>query len=518
MSAILGNDVQPAYKIPFFERWSERVNRWCRWRWLPLVLFVLGLLRGLAALLAYPPAHVQDSFVYLFYAQRLGGADIPGLGELVPPLYPLMLLVTYVWFDSLYLQIIVQWLMSAALAPLYYAALRPLNPVMALLVAGVVLFDFQTATAFNFIATEPLYIFLLAVAFFLFMRQRPSQGIPWAGDFAAGGVVVLLMLTRAVARLLFVPLAILFALKTRSLRRTGALIGGYGGVFLLFTLLSLSSGGENAGAGSSNYMLLGVLLRHPEWVSAENGANSAEYLEIQQDCQDLIQRCYEARHGTIEGLGSLITGAAIETIRAQPFAFIELLWRDTDNFLGLSAQQLGIDEDTPAAAQCRNLESLDALTPEQARFFSWSWGMEQYIAERFDDFKAAYIEMRHALCPPTPASPVMRDVVDWLMFRYRSLGRPDAYLWYGALVVLTLVWHRARRYWYVLLVSLAILLNHALISALLSNIQPRYVLVTNPFRALLLVLLGFVVLDIGLHSLDWFLARRRAAKTTTNVI
>ena len=42
-------------------------------------------------------------------------------------------------------------------------------------------------------------------------------------------------------------------------------------------------------------------------------------------------------------------------------------------------------------------------------------------------------------------------------------------------------------------VRYGVLLYHALISAVIDNVQPRYVLVVNPFRAILLALLALIL-------------------------
>ncbi|MBZ0309600.1 MAG: hypothetical protein K8I82_26285, partial [Anaerolineae bacterium] len=74
------------------------------------------------------------------------------------------------------------------------------------------------------------------------------------------------------------------------------------------------------------------------------------------------------------------------------------------------------------------------------------------------------------------------------------------------LLVLVVPW--ARRYWLPFLTAMAFLFNHALASAVLNNVQPRYVVVVNPFRAILLVLLVYLVVKAALLLLDGVLARR----------
>jgi hypothetical protein len=104
-------------------------------------------------------------------------------------------------------------------------------------------------------------------------------------------------------------------------------------------------------------------------------------------------------------------------------------------------------------------------------------------------------------------------VVDYLMFRYRSLGRPQPYLYYGGLILLVLFLPWARRYRLVLWSAGGILLYHTLISAVIDNVQPRYVLVINPFRAILLALLALILLQLGVLLVDWVTTRRKKTAT-----
>ena len=117
-----------------------------------------------------------------------------------------------------------------------------------------------------------------------------------------------------------------------------------------------------------------------------------------------------------------------------------------------------------------------------------------------------------SLCPPLPHVPQFRSAVDFLSWRYRSLGRPQPYLWYGALVALVLLLPWARRYAVPVAASGVVLLYHALISAVIANVQPRYVVVVNPMRAILLCTLIYLVLRLAGYAVDWALSRRRVSR------
>jgi hypothetical protein len=95
--ATLSKDSAPANFGPL-----DSLSRIATQRWVIGLLLVLGLGRALLSLLAYPPAHGADSLAYFFYAERLYGLDLPGLGQVVPPLYPILILISYKWLGSAY--------------------------------------------------------------------------------------------------------------------------------------------------------------------------------------------------------------------------------------------------------------------------------------------------------------------------------------------------------------------------------------------------------------------------------
>lgn len=474
-------------------------------------LFGLGIVRGLISLLAYPAARGADSLAYFFYAERLYGLDMPGLAQVVPPLYPILILVTYKWLSSAYLLIALQLLMSAAIIPLFYEAVKRVDSVLALLVSVVILLDFQLAVVFNFISTEPLYVFLLALSFNLFMRVawRDSAG-PRAMTAAAGISLVLLLLTRAVARFMILPLALVYLLQRRNWKQLALFVGGFGVSLLLWSLVSQSLLAQVEGVSSSTYMVTGIVRRNSEWLAPENGPATAVFIDLQETCagQRLkFYTCYEYERGTTDGLIPLIINTTIETVRANIGPYTVEVWGNLNRFLKLSGQQLGFDPGTPSAAQCANPDGwVDALALEDTYGYgwNWAWGVRRYIDNNFETFRAYLRPIIKSLCPPLPDSAGVRQVVEYLTFRYRSLGRPNPMLWYGALFALTLIvpWVR-RRYLTLVLAGSVYLFNHALISAVIDNVQPRYVVVTNPFRAILLVTLVYLVVGLLYQAWVW---------------
>lgn len=486
--------------------WTKLSDYLSKNRWIVWVLFALGLARGLLGLLAYPPALGADVAAYYFYAQRLAGLELSGLAEVVPPLYPVLILISFNWLGSAYPLVALQWLMSAALAPLYYDAIKRIDPLLALVVGLVVLFDYQTALMFNFISTEPLYVLLLALSFNLFMRAS-WRDASYTTTAAAGVSLLLLLLTRAVGRFLIIPLALVHLLRVRSWRHTLALIAGFGLSLGAYSLLSQLALNQVEGVSSSTYMVTDVVLRNRGWLDPANGPATAEFVELDEYCNDRAKFyiCYQDLHGTADGLVPLMVNTALEVIRANLVPMVSSTWANLNEFLKLSGQQLGFDESSPGEAQCRNVEErINALTPQDLRGRIWAWGAQDYVESNFEVFRAHLLTLQTILCPPLPDLPAVREVVDFVNFRYRSLGRPNPMLWYGALLVLALVipWAR-RRYLTLVLAGSTYLFNHALISAVIHNVQPRYVVVTNPFRAMLLLTLVFII-----AGLLWQMAKR----------
>jgi hypothetical protein len=113
------------------------------------------------------------------------------------------------------------------------------------------------------------------------------------------------------------------------------------------------------------------------------------------------------------------------------------------------------------------------------------------------------------MCPPWPDNDNVSAAVDRLALRYKSLSRPRPYLWYASLGVAVLVipWARRRLLFPVLLAG-AILANHAAISALVFNVQPRYIAVMNPYKGFLLFALLYIIAVLALRLLDAWLVRR----------
>ncbi len=78
--------------------------------------------------------------------------------------------------------------------------------------------------------------------------------------------------------------------------------------------------------------------------------------------------------------------------------------------------------------------------------------------------------------------------------------------------VLLVPW--ARRALPLVLIAGAVVANHAAASAVVLNVQPRYIAVVNPYKGVLLLALAWVLGLLALRLLDEWLARRAVRDTS----
>lgn len=504
-------------RLVWWERTLHNLSLVSASRWVPILFLVAGCVRALILLLSYPPAHGSDFETYFLYAESIGGnASFDRMAYVTPPLYSIFIYLTYHVFGSAHLLIALQFVMSSLVPVLYYLALKPFGALFAVFSAAIILVDPQLGIVFNFTSTEPLYVFLLALLFFAFTyRSEARTAKVWTfADGIPGLTLVLLLLTRSVARYLIVPLAIIFLLRTRNWQRTLVFLGGFAVSLLIYSLISLAVWGRVEGLGSSNYMLDGFLFRNPDLVSETHGANSRMWLEAEQRCYpsrcdtrygcDIYHEpliCLEDEAGSWDSGVDVVTSAVAETVRQRPLEAAERVLANISSFLALSGRQYGDDPGLPGEAQCQNVGKL-ASELSQRLLMTKIWGLMllDYSEPALAELGAILTRIENAFCPTYANVPALRQAVDAVAVRYRTLGRPNPLLWYGIIFALTLLVPWARRYWVVIFTSLSLLLIHALSSAVVFNIQPRYVVVTNPWRALMLTVLMSIVVHLLLSA------------------
>ncbi len=474
------------------------------------ILLLLGVIRVIVFTIAYPPAHGADSADYFLYAAQFDGLDAPIVFELIYPLYPLFIYLTHYVLGSIYILIGLQFVLSAVQGAIIYAGLRPYSPTLAFITALMVLGDAQTGILYNFISTEPLYMFLLSVAFSLYLIQLkgPSDRRWQARDMLLGVVLALVLLMRPVGRYLIVPFGVLFLLGTRSLWRTAAVAASYAVMLALSVLFNQIVFDQFELNGGGSFMLSRPLIISG-LLEADDGPASARVVELLTICpfgKDRSRCLLEHTDGSWAAVGRLHTEAYQEMLEAHPREYAELVIDEFTDFLQLSGVQYR-GEVKPSDAQCADL---DAKTERDTlQYVEKDWLLYGASDATYDKLRPIIYDISAAMCPSWPDNDTVSRAVDRLALRYKSLSRPRPYLWYLALgaAVLVIPWARHRLLFPVLL-SGAILANHAAISAVVLNVQPRYISVMNPYKGFLLLALIYIAAVLALRLFDAWLARR----------
>jgi hypothetical protein len=488
---------------------------------LPVVILAAGVGAAAVSFFAYAPAKGADAFDYLLHAAYLGGADLPSSLASFQPVYPLLLYGFDHLPGGLYLLIVVQQMLSVLQGVLYFFALRPFSLIVAFLTGLVVALDMQSRVLFNFIATEAPYMFLLALAFYLLMRQIREAPLRWrlAGDIALALTLVALAFTRSVGQPIIFAALLVFLPGTRSWRRT-LLIGVTFafGAWLFLTVYGLVFPRVNLAGENNNQHMIAQPLFRSGLLQAQNGPASQQVLQLQQVCADtqkftIVLRCMSDQlEGGRPEFVRLLREAYIELLKARPLAYVQGTLNQFIEFLSLTGHQLPADAPTPASVQCQGIE---AIVDENYRnYLQNDILLSTAQAINTDALRAAIRDSAYRLCPPLPENTQARSLVDSIGFRYRSLSRPQPLLWYSLLALGILLFPFARRLWPAALSAFLILSAHAALSAVVYNVQPRYTMVTNPFKAILLVLLVYIVGRALAQLIDRWMARRQLVTTT----
>lgn len=492
------------------KRWQPIYQRLFDSHWTLLVLLILGIMRVLFFLQAYAPADGADAMDYYTYAAYINGADVPSNVANVSPILPLFIYLNYYVLGNFNLMIVWQMVMSAILGLLYYLGLRRYNALLAVLVALIVIGDAQTGVTFNFIATEPLYIFLLACVFSLTLiqHQHMAKRTLQVGDILLGIMIVLLRETRTVARYIFVPLWVLFTLATRQWKRSLVIVLSFLITSALFdTATQVTQTAQQSSINNNMYLRPLISQGLLDASAGEASADLAQALETCRANQDLVfMTCLEATYGSEDGVVTILNRAYIESVVNQPYAIYRRIFEGFTTFLKLSGRQY-YGTPTPADVQC---EDIPARVPRlTAMMFDGYWRDLQLT----DTQKLAYTDIVEdfalKMCPPAGTNPTIQNITDYISLRYRALSRPHPYRWYASLILLVLWIPWARKLWLPVFLAGGLLAYHAAISAAVFNVQPRYALVTNPFKAILLaatlVIMGYIFLKV----IDDWLAHNR---------
>jgi hypothetical protein len=472
-------------------------------------LLLLGLIRVVVFVIAYPPAHGADSGDYFLYAAQFKGLDAPIVFELIYPLYPLLIYIAFYVLGSIYWLIGLQLLLSALQGVLFYLGLRPYSPALGAVVALMVLADPQTGILYNFTSTEPLYMFFLSLAFCLYLIQlkRASTRRIQSGDILLGVALALVLLMRPVGRYLIVPFAVLFLLGTRSWWRMAVVVASFGALLVLSLIFNQIVFDKFELNGGGTFMLSRPLVKSG-LLEADNGPASVRVIELQKACPEGKgrNRCFLEQVGDWAAVRKLYASAYQEMLKKHSTAFGGQVVDEFTDFLRLPGLQYRGTE-KPSDVQCADV---NAKTDRDTQdYVEKDWLLYGASHVTYTELRPIIYDISSAMCPPWPDNDTVSRAVDQLAIRYKSLARPHPYLWYGALGVIVLVipWAR-RQYLFPVLLAGAILANHAAISAVVLNVQPRYIAVTNPYKGFLLLMLVYIAGLFMLRLADEWLASR----------
>jgi hypothetical protein len=484
-------------------------------RYAIIALILLGIIRVIIALLAYSPADGADASDYYLHAAYLSGADIPADFASFSPLFPLLVAVSYYGLGNFWLILIVQWLMSIGQGLLYFLGLRGYSPLFAFLIAPAIIVDMQMAVMFNFASTEPIYMFLLAAAYALLLTQVKRENIRhghW-GDVLFAVTLVALALARPVAQFIFVPFIVIFLMGTRNFWRTGLVLLSYLLIFFAFNIGydALFFSEDDIQPVAANSVMISRPLLELGLLYEDSGEFSANLAHLVADCPSTVQArtsCLIEAYGSRQAYSQVLRSAFIEMLQAHSVEYLGFLFDGFSDFLRLTGQQFR-DGVSPADVQCADLGARSQRTLQTYLEVDWlvveiSPELEIKLAKLIDDFTAQ-------MCPPAQSNLTIRQIVDWIAFRYRSISRPNPYLWVAVLTILILILPRVRPLWLPLLAAAGLLSYHAAISAVILNVQERYVIVTNPFKTIL-VLATIVVTIYAIGRGIQILAKRYFSK------
>lgn len=478
-------------------------------RWTVAVLIALGVARAALFLLSYAPADGADAADYYAYAAYIAGVDVSSRAAVVSPIFPIFVYLTHYAAGTIELAVIIQVILSASIGLVLYLGLRRYSPLLGFLTGLIALGDAQVGVLSNFTATEPLYIFLLCAMFALALASYRGDGALWK-PVLLGIVLFLLTETRTVGTYLWYPVIGLYAVYLRDVKRIVLATGTVIGAILVFSVIMTTLGIQQT--STTNMLMYSRSLIQFDLLQADAGPASQELATLVNQCEaqdtDLrLSACIEAELGSEIAVGNLFRTAYLELWRAMPQIMIREARIALYNYLRMSGQQYE-GEPTPATVQCRDVnERAEGIADY---ILNVEWGSAGLSPAQESAFRDVMLDFSQQFCPPWPESDAARTITDSLAQFYRFLSPQNPYLLHGILVSMLLAFGWARKYWYPYLLATGIWLYHAAISAALLNVQPRYVVVTNPMRAVYVALFIFLLLQLFVRM--YVAARRTLSK------
>jgi hypothetical protein len=464
--------------------------------WAYLIIVLAGLASALLSLAAYAPADGPDGGDYYLHAAYLAGEEVPAGFALYPPLLPLLIFFFRYGIGQIFGLIFLQALFSTVQGMLFYWALREYDKGFAFISAVLICFDMQTKVIHNFVSTEPVYIFLLSAAFCVLLVRLRDTNNKWLEpkDWLIAFCLALLYFTRAVGRFLILPFGLSFLLFTRSWKRSIVLMVVYFASTQVFSLVYggfVSIDSENV-AGINNDVQWAVPLFRGGLLEAQNGEASAELVALSSQCEDPIPariRCIMEINGQKESL-TLISRAFREMVIAKPFDYSLAVLRHFFQFLSLTGQQYS--QFSPAQAQCQDLDTRVERNFLAITEMEWLGTVDSSVD--LEAFRETIERLNGIMCPPWPESVEARILVDTIAGFYEMISPPRAYLFCAFILLGVLAF--ARKYLAIAISAMLVIFYHAGISAVIFNVQSRYVVVTNGLRILLFVVFCYLIFGI----------------------
>jgi 4-amino-4-deoxy-L-arabinose transferase-like glycosyltransferase len=449
---------------------------------LPLILFALALARSLVIALIISPSYGPDGRGYLMFIDIMqnpaANPDDLWFIRGTTPVYPFFAYAVYLFgLGSGYTIVAAQILLAAIIAPAIYLALRGIDERGARLAGVLLAIDPQTGHLFQLVATEALYISLLALGmvalFWNVTRQKSILAALLLGLLLGAGSFV-----RPVGTLLIVPYAFFYVLMTRSIKRTSALVAAYVAVFLILSTFNLWRFDFFAPNNTSGIYLATRLLGVGGLYDRENGEASEQLYQLAAECdielsdssdesdleitQDLRLCLYYDHEYSLEEISNLYQRVYGEATRAKPLAFLGTMVQQAGSFMWKTSDAYDLDGARRQVTDCSG-----PLTDDD-------WHNEQRM-----------------FCPKTPTPLSFLGEVAFLgMLGFSLLTRVLNF----ALAALIFFRSKVSIRW-LLLFCLAMYSYHALVTAAAGTILSRYITVTNPYMLITLAFSGIVLYD-----------------------
>lgn len=482
-----------------------------------LIIFTLGVVRSAFSFLAYAPADGADASDYYLYAAYIADVDLPSIVASVKPLYPLFIAFNHFFLGNFSIIHLWHFIFSSLIALLIFIALKRYNVYLALLAAVIILGDMQLSFVFNHVATEPLYVILIVSIYSLVMRSHSDSRRPlrWQ-DILLVILLVLIFQTRTVARLLWLPIFFVFALQVRDWKRILLVAASF--VILFFaSQFALEAFNKQMLVNENEKMFIAPIVEL-DLVGETDGEANQQVATFLDECQAEganvgIMRCLREQTENTNEMNALLQDAYVETWLNNTSILLQSTLSNYRLYLRLTGLQ-HIGNPTPADVQC---EDVEARIDRNFRFYNEvEWRSIDITESQSQNAREQLTTFSYLMCPPTPTNDSLQRIFDWIAIRYHRIAPNYPITVYGMLLLAVTLIPWLRRYWIPTVTAFGIVTYHGLISAVLSNVQSRYVVIMNPFRAVLLAVMFFLAVYFVINLVDKIMVYRDTQRSDTD--